>query len=285
MNETQNKITLWTGDYITGETDLHELLGQSFVANGCTLLLCTEGRAVVTANGRKLAFRKGSLALLFSDVLFTPLYLSPSFSTTYLCLSEKLMEDVYYKLTSAVFWESVYAVPINRLSDEQYSLVQGWFAQMQWIIRKGEASVRTALLCGSLLNLFLVIDSVWKQHALSLPEQFRKDRAWMLFGKFMSLLPKYCYERRDVKYYAARLCVTTDYLYKITVKVEQRTPKELINTFVVTEIKRYLNNTDLSIKDLTCKFHFEDPSYLCRFFRKQTGMSPQDYRNGQPPRI
>ena len=138
MNETQNKITLWTGDYITGETDLHELLGQSFVANGCTLLLCTEGRAVVTANGRKLAFRKGSLALLFSDVLFTPLYLSPSFSTTYLCLSEKLMEDVYYKLTSAVFWESVYAVPINRLSDEQYSLVQGWFAQMQWITVKAK---------------------------------------------------------------------------------------------------------------------------------------------------
>ena len=95
----------------------------------------------------------------------------------------------------------------------------------------------------------------------------------------MSLLIKHYHERRDVKFYADKLCVTTNYLYKVTDKVEQQTPKEVIDTFILTEIKKILNNTDLSIKDLAFLFHFDDASYLCRFFRRMTGCSISEYRN------
>ena len=95
----------------------------------------------------------------------------------------------------------------------------------------------------------------------------------------MSLLAKNFHVKRDVRYYADRLCITTDYLYKITCKIEQRTPKEIIDLFVVTELKRYLDNTEQSVKDLARLFHFEDASYLCRFFRRTAGCSVSEYRN------
>lgn len=281
MTEMQNRIALWTGDYIMGKTDLHELEGQAFVANDCTLLLCTEGCAVVTANGRKQTFRKGDLALLFSDVLFMPVCMSSSFKATYLCLSERLMEDVYYRMTSANFWEHTSVSPIFRLSNEQYPLVCGWFAQMQWVIEQGKEENKFPLLRGSIFNLFFAIDGELQKYATDAAAPFRKDRSWTLFGKFVSLLSKHCHETREVQFYADKLCITTDYLYKICNKIQGQTPKEIINMQTVNDLKRYLTGTDLSVKDLAREFHFEDPSYLSRFFRRMTGVSPQDYRNGQ----
>ena len=94
----------------------------------------------------------------------------------------------------------------------------------------------------------------------------------------MTLLVKNCHEVREVAYYADRLCITKDYLYKICNKVEHRTPKEIIDNIVANEIKQYLSDTELSIRDIAGVFNFEDSSYLARFFRRMTGMSPLDYR-------
>ena len=227
--------------YKHGRTSLRDLSGKlPFVANGCTMLLCVEGRAVVTTNTRKRTFRKGDLLVLFSDTLFAPLCVSPSFTAEYISLSLELTGEIFYKMTSPAFWDGLYEYPVCRLSEAQYSLADG----------------------------------VFKPMFPDLGKCYQKDQSRVLFGKFMSLLAKNFHVKRDVRYYADRLCITTDYLYKITCKIEQRTPKEIIDLFVVTELKRYLDNTEQSVKD-----HFEDASYLCRFFRRTAGCSVSEYRN------
>lgn len=56
-------------------------------------------------------------------------------------------------------------------------------------------------------------------------------------------------------------------------------PKEVIDQQIIVEIKTYLLNTDLSVKNIASELNFEDPSYMCRFFRRMTGVSPISYRN------
>lgn len=56
-------------------------------------------------------------------------------------------------------------------------------------------------------------------------------------------------------------------------------PKQLIDKQTVSEIKSCLINTDMPIKAIATRLHFEDASYLCRYFRRQTGLSPEAYRN------
>lgn len=90
--------------YKHGRTSLRDLSGKlPFVANGCTMLLCVEGRAVVTTNTRKRTFRKGDLLVLFSDTLFAPLCVSPSFTAEYISLSLELTGEIFYKMTSPAF--------------------------------------------------------------------------------------------------------------------------------------------------------------------------------------
>lgn len=282
MTDNIPNLALLQNDHCKiGRTTLCEMIGTSpFVASGCTLLLCMEGMSVITTNAHKRTFRKGDLLLLFSDTLFAPLRISASFTVEYISLSLDIIEDIFYKMTSTAFWNGVYNHPVCRLSAEQYVLVEGVFRQMKWATENGDEICRKNILQNSVYNLFLALDAVFQSAFPSLAQENGKDQAWVLFGKFMSLLTQHFHEKREVKYYAERLCITTDYLYKITRKVEQRTPKEIIDTFTVTEIKRYLDNTSLSVKDLARLFHFDDAPYICRFFRRMTGCSISEYRTG-----
>lgn len=266
------------GDYAAGETDLRELSGRTFIPNECVLMLCREGYAVVTINSRKEVIRRGDLVVLFSNMIFSTQQISNLFRADYLIFSLKLMEKVYYDLTSESFWRLIDGNHILHLSDEQYDLMDGWFHQMRWIMDNGDESNKVAVLRSNLYNLFILLDGEMRRIFPSLLKNNEKDRVRMLFGNFMTLLVKNCHECREVAWYADKLCITKGYLYKVCCKIEHRTPKEIIDNIVANEIKQYLSDTELSITDIARKFHFEDSSYLARFFRRMTGVSPLDYR-------
>lgn len=266
------------GDYAAGKTDLRELMGRTFIPNECVLILCSAGRSVVSINSRKEIIREGDLVVLFSDVIFSSLQVSNLFRADFLIFSHKLMEKIYYDLTSGSFWRMIYDNHILHLSDEQYDLMDSWFRQMVWIMNNGDESNRIAILRSNLYNLFILLDGEMRRNFPTRLIDNEKDRARMLFGKFMALLVKNCHEYREVSWYADRLCITKGYLYKVCCKIEHRTPKEIIDNIVANEIKQYLSDTELSVTDIARKFHFEDSSYLARFFRRMTGLSPLDYR-------
>ena len=56
------------------------------------------------------------------------------------------------------------------------------------------------------------------------------------------------------------------------------TPGKIINNEIALEAKRQLAYTDLTIAEICYKLNFEDPSYFSRFFRRETGMTPNVFR-------
>jgi len=56
------------------------------------------------------------------------------------------------------------------------------------------------------------------------------------------------------------------------------TAKEWIDDYVILELKVTLHSTALSIQEIANQFNFPDQSYLGRYFKHHTGMSPTAYR-------
>lgn len=86
---------------------------------------------------------------------------------------------------------------------------------------------------------------------------------------------------RQIAFYAGRLNMTADRLNDLVKRATGVTAGHLIRQRVLTEAKRELVFGNRSIHDIAYDLGFSDPSHFARFFRKQTGMTPQDFRQGR----
>jgi AraC family transcriptional activator of pobA len=88
-------------------------------------------------------------------------------------------------------------------------------------------------------------------------------------------------KERQIGFYAGRLAMTPDRLNDHVKRAAGVTAGHLIRQRVLTEAKRELVFTGRPIHEIAYELGFADPSHFARFFRKQTGMTPQDFRAAQ----
>lgn len=78
--------------------------------------------------------------------------------------------------------------------------------------------------------------------------------------------------------YADTLNITPNYLNSICKKETGKTAIQLIHERMLLEAKRLLYSTNLSVKEISFSLNFEDVAYFNRFFKKNLGATPLEYR-------
>lgn len=100
----------------------------------------------------------------------------------------------------------------------------------------------------------------------------------IVFQRFIALVNEYCTQERTVSFYADKLCLTPRYLNTIIRQVSQQTVMEWINQAVTLEAQVLLKHSDLMVYQIAEELHFPNPSFFCKFFKRMTGMTPQEYQ-------
>ena len=67
-------------------------------------------------------------------------------------------------------------------------------------------------------------------------------------------------------------------LNRITQELMGKPVKTYMYDSLILEIKRLLMNTSLSIKEISYKIGFEDPTNFVKYFKKYTELTPIDFR-------
>jgi AraC family transcriptional activator of pobA len=88
-------------------------------------------------------------------------------------------------------------------------------------------------------------------------------------------------KERLISFYAGKLAMTSDRLNDHVKRATGVTAGHLIRQRVLTEAKRQLVFTGQPIHEIAYDLAFSDPSHFTRFFRKQTGTTPQAFREGR----
>lgn len=83
---------------------------------------------------------------------------------------------------------------------------------------------------------------------------------------------------RQIGFYAGKLAMTADRLNDHVKRATGVTAGHLLRQRLLTEAKRQLVFTDLTIGEVAYDLAFADPSHFARFFKKQTGSTPQAFR-------
>ena len=101
------------------------------------------------------------------------------------------------------------------------------------------------------------------------------------FQRFLDLLHSGDVRNRSVQYYAKQLCITPKYLTVICKKHSGKTPLEWITGQVLENIRYYLRDTDLSIKQICDILNFTSPSFFGKYVRMHLGVTPGKFRGGE----
>ncbi len=164
--------------------------------------------------------------------------------------------------------------PVLQLSEEGYTMLKGLIYQIRDEYAK-EEDVFSEKIIHSLLKIFLCFCERYRREVQSNTiEHYYKGE----FENFQKLLKEHILKTRKVQFYAHEMGCSTKKLNRITYKIIEQPAKRYINKMLVLEIKRFLMNTSLSIKEISFKCHFEAPTNFVKYFKTYTGLTPKEFR-------
>ncbi|WP_455585175.1 helix-turn-helix domain-containing protein [Bacteroides sp.] len=81
-----------------------------------------------------------------------------------------------------------------------------------------------------------------------------------------------------VKYFADKICLSSNYFGDMVKKETGKTPQEHIHEKVVELAKEHIVDTDETVSEIAYTLGFQYPQHLCRLFKKRIGCTPKEYK-------
>lgn len=254
-------------------------LGHPLPVDGCLIMQCTSGNASFSINSKRFGMAPDDVGFVVFDMVAVPAMATADFEARYLNIRFEEAQDIFFLVTSNRFWDFIYKLPVFTLPAELRGPLGEWFALVEWMGCSGPAAIREKVMRNEAENFMLNMMAQVENRLGMLGANPAKNRAWTLINDFIGLLDRHYASHHDVAFYAGCLNVTPNYLNILSRRFVGTTAKEQINLQICLVAKMLLETTNLSVKQIAERLHYDDPSYLCRIFRKQTGMSPICYRN------
>ena len=98
-------------------------------------------------------------------------------------------------------------------------------------------------------------------------------------ARLLALVDEFFHGEHRLGYYAEKLGMTIDRLNDHVKRATGVTAGHLIRQRLITEAKRQLVFTTQSIQEIGASLSFSDPSHFSRFFRKNAGTTPHEFRD------
>ena len=270
--------------------------GQQVLTYGA-ILICRKGRAVLNVNYKDWELYEGAVITVFpNDVvelrevmevkseerrameenssLFT---LRSSLLFEVLKYNPSLLREASLQLEQTVY-SSLREDRCRQDTPVVTNIINAMFALLKVYFDQSECTCISQLVLCQLKAFFIGFHEYLQRNPQCRPDEVKSYRVRELFNRFMMLMERDFKISRDVNYYAEQMNITSKYLSNIVRQVTGHTPKTIIDQYVILQLKMQLKRTSQSVKEMAWEYHFTDVSFFCRYFKKHTGMTPQQVR-------
>ncbi len=132
-----------------------------------------------------------------------------------------------------------------------------------------------------LKRLIIIITRLAKKQYLTNPAL--TDDKLDVLRKFNLMVENNYRKEHTVQFYAGQLYKSPKTLANYFALYNHKSPLAVIQERIILEAKRLLMYTDKSAKEIAYDLGYNDAAYFRNFFKKQSGLSPSDFRNFKPP--
>jgi YesN/AraC family two-component response regulator len=276
MHQGFSQLQTHDHDYVCQQGVLSNVLHQPLSLAYTVLLIVQTGHAKVDIRFQSYQLKPGDVLVLAEDDLAIVREQSTDFLCDYYLLNRQFAAEVAYALPNTLF---VYLNqnPYFAAHPQIAKLIQAWQYQAHFMMDKTQQHQRT-LLCNHLQNFFLLLtENIDNQYPIKPKEHSRKEK---ICWRFWEMVAQHSTKEREVSFYAKALHITPYDLAQLCQQYFNDSPKTLIDRQVILQIKQWLLTTTLPIQSIADNLHFNDASYMNRYFKKHTHCSLRQYRQG-----
>ncbi len=102
----------------------------------------------------------------------------------------------------------------------------------------------------------------------------------LLLQKYQQLINNYYIEKRTVDEYAELMNISSKHLSQTIKQASGKNALTFINDRITAEAKTLIKHTDQDIAEIAYQLNFSDPANFGKFFKKQAGLTPLEFRKG-----
>ena len=255
-----------------------ERMREGFVCFGIGLVVCHAGEFGFTLSGRGHTARAGQTVFIPDGAYFKADGQSPGLALSIIIYKT---EPIRYVLGTMVQSVRLYSI----MSPERHCV---------WTTGDEDGLARYVALIGAgqprpddyfavnerkllLLSLTYRLCTLFKRKFVGggSPDARRTET----FLKLIRLIDRHYMAERGVAFYADKLFLSPKYLSELSKSMCGYTVQELVFKAITRRAMSLLDSTNKTVAEISDDFNFPNPSSFGTFFKKQTGMSPQRYRD------
>ena len=159
-------------------------------------------------------------------------------------------------------------------TENQFEAIEG-FSNQIFNLFNSEANMKF-LSIGAFLKLLLIeCNNICSINPIESDIDSSGDN---LIRLFKNEVEKNYKKEHSTTFYANKLFITPDHLNRTFKAKIGKTAKDYIQARIITEAKRLLYFTDLSNKEIGFELGFNEPANFSAFFKKQTQVSPSNFK-------
>lgn len=244
------------------------------------MLICRKGKATVNINYKEWHLHEGAVITVFpNDVVELKVKSEASlFDVEMLKYNASLLREASLQLEQTVY-SSLREDRCRQDTPVVTNIIDSMFALLKVYFNQSECTCISQLVLLQLKAFFVGFHEYLQRNPQNRPDdEVKSYRVRELFNRFMMLMERDYKLSRDVNYYADLMHITSKYLTNIVRQVAGHTPKTIIDQYVILQLKMQLQRSSQSIKEIAWEYHFTDVSFFCRYFKKHTGLTPQQMR-------
>ena len=189
--------------------------------------------------------------------------------------TNEFMEDMYhsaFRLTD--IRTTILMNPVVKIGEQQEYGMNIYVSVLRSLAEK-EDNPRN-LMCAKLATLILFYGPLYDVVKNRLDGDV--SRRPYISSRFFELVEQHFKDKLDLSYYAAELNISKVYLHQCILDSSGKTPGYWLNYYRTVYAKKCLADMNMSALQIAQSLNFAGLPQFCKFFKKQTGSTPSEFR-------
>lgn len=240
-------------------------------------IVILSGRMSCLVDLKAYSLQAPAMAILLPGQVLESLEYDEEFKTFTMIMSKEFTDsfNLPVSLQERLFIQTNHFHPI---SQEVLEVYVSCFNQIKNVIKQKDNPYRReiikCLFSAHYYGLGYYIHSSNSQSKQTVRMTYQQE----LCERFITLVSENYKEKREIGYYADKLCVSNKYLSSLLKQETGLTALQWIEKYVVLYAKSCLSSTSMTVQQISDELFFPSQSVFGKYFKRVEGISPKQYR-------